>query len=370
MIVSIALVIVIALILQDALLIGLLRFNFKSYTTQPKADFSWPTVSIIIPFRNEESNVARVLASLEHLVYPIERLQIILGDDGSEDRTGELLQSWASKFVHVDFFSLNKPVEFSGNGKAWALQQLCEHATGEYLLFTDADCELPVDWASSMVNASLSTNAAMVTGVTQVEGSSTFAIMQSLDWYLNLGMVKVLSDLGTNITSMGNNMLVTKAYYKLVGGFEQTYHSLTEDFEMAKCVARAKGKHIHLVSAGNLITTQLISSFLELLQQRKRWMHGAMALPLYWKVLLGLQVLFFPSIILLTILSFWKGIGLWLLKLVTQSLFLIYFSSKTAQLIKIRHLFLFEIYYLCTAWCTIVYYFWPGKTRWKGRSYN
>ncbi|UJP65177.1 glycosyltransferase [Mongoliitalea daihaiensis] len=366
----VALGIVGGLILQDVLLIVFLHVNFKSFDRSKKTTCSWPLVSILIPFRNEATNVPRIVASLESLDYPLDSLQIILGDDGSEDETGTLLQSWAVNFSHVNFFSLDKPADFTGNGKAWALQHLCTHAVGEYLLFTDADCNLPASWVKAMVGAAKDADAAMVTGVTHVEASNTFAVMQSLDWWLNLGMVKIVSDLGTNITSMGNNMLLRRSDYAQTGGFQQTYHSLTEDFEMSRCISRLGGKHIHLVSSDNLITTQLIPTFTGLLQQRKRWMRGAMGLPVYWKVLLGLQVLFFPAIVILVILSFWKGILLWLGKLLIQSLFLVFFASKTAQKIKIWHLCLFEIYYFFTAWCTIVYYFWPGKTVWKGRKYS
>ncbi|MGY6521365.1 MAG: glycosyltransferase [Mongoliitalea sp.] len=362
--------IVIGLIVQDLLLLGFLKWNFKSFELlSSKQQAKLPFVSIVIPFRNEENAIPKILESLDKLDYPADSLQLLLGDDGSQDRTGELLQAWSKSRLHVSFFSLNKPDDFTGNGKAWALQHLCKHATGEFLLFTDADCEVPASWVTSMVGAAISADAAMVTGVTQVEETNIFAVMQSLDWWLNLGMVKVVSDLGTNITSMGNNMLIRSDFYQLTGGFQQTYHSLTEDFEMARCIKKVGGKHIHLVSQKNLIQTQPIPRYRGLLEQRKRWMRGAMGLPLYWKVLLGLQVLFFPAILMLVFLSFWKGIFLWLFKLLMQSLFLLFFASKTRKKMKIWHLCLFELYYFFTTWCTIVYYFWPGKTVWKGRKY-
>lgn len=369
MIVYAALGIVVGLILQNLLLIAFLYLNFRKYGDKDALIDNCPTVSIIIPFRNEAGNIPRITSSLERLDYPRAKMQIILGDDGSEDQTGELLQLWAVDFPHVQFFSLKKPEAFTGNGKAWALQQLCKHATGDYFLFTDADCDLPAQWVKAMVAASQEADAAMVSGITHVEATNLFATMQSFDWLLNLGIVKVVSDLGSNITSIGNNMLLKREDYERTGGFEQTYQSLTEDFEMSKCIATIGGKHVQLVSVDNLITTQHMPHFHGLLQQRKRWMSGAMELPFYWKLLLGLQVFFFPSILLLIILSFWKGIALWLCKLLIQSLFLALFTSRIGLKMKIWHLCLFEIYYFFTAWCTIVYYFWPGKTVWKGRKY-
>lgn len=363
-----SLVIVGFLIFQDLFLGLLLIFNFKKFNGSDSGDL--PQISILIPCRDEAENILSCLHSLELLEYPLGKIQLILADDGSTDATAEIILEWQKgTLLNVLFLSIQNQSE-GINGKANALAQMARKATGEVLLFTDADCQVPAKWAISMVNAHLQSEAGMVTGVTKVEETNLFSKMQGLDWWLTLGMVKAVSDIGHTLTSMGNNMLVTKKAYNAVGGFEGIPFSLTEDFEMARQVKIKGFKAIHLVSGENLIHTKGQENFWALLSQRKRWMYGAIRLQVYWIILLGLQVFFFPAIIFFIIFHPFEGILFWLLKVLIQGLFIYGFASKTSQKLNIRDLALFEIYYLITAWSTIVYYFWPAKTDWKGRKYG
>lgn len=355
------------LLIQDLALTLLLEFNYRIFSHEVR---TWPAVSILIPSRDEEENLPECLEALANLDYPPEKLQIILGNDQSSDRTAQILQAWVAqselnaRYVEISMTSVKL------NGKAKALAQMCRLAEGDLLLFTDADCRPKPAWVKAMVTAQLSSGAGIVTGVTQVRGKNLFTRLQGLDWWLTLGMVKTMSDLGLKLTSMGNNMLVSKKAYEAVGGFEGIPFSLTEDFEMAKQVAKKGFSSVHLTSKDNLILTEPKSSFVELLSQRKRWMKGAMTLPLAWKILLGLQVLFFPSILIFIFLHPFEGILVWLAKVIVQGLFIYRFASKTGVRIGKRYLLLFELYYLITSWSTIVYYFWPAKTAWKGRKYG
>jgi cellulose synthase/poly-beta-1,6-N-acetylglucosamine synthase-like glycosyltransferase len=365
---ALALFIVGFLIFQDLILGLLLVINFRKYDSRNQAEL--PKISILIPSRNEAENILNCLQSIEFLEYPKEKTQIILADDGSTDETAIIIQDWMKSTVwQVEFLSIHKK-KAGLNGKANALAQMAEKATGKLLLFTDADCIVSPQWAKSMVNAQAESGSDLITGITQVQGDNVFTRMQAMDWWLTLGMVKVMSDLGLTLTSMGNNMLLSKKAYEAIGGFEGIPFSLTEDFELAKQVKLKGFKAVHLVSEANLIQTKGQEKSSDLLSQRKRWMYGAVRLPLYWKVLLGVQVLFFPSIIYFFILFPFEGLLLWLIKVIIQSLFIYGFASKCRQNLGIRNLLLFELYYLFTSWSTIVYYFWPAKTEWKGRKYG
>lgn len=363
-----ALIFVLGLMVQDVLLFLLIRYNFKLYIKPEQKH--WPKVSVLIPSRNEESNIQSCLEAISKLDYPQDKLQLILGNDGSTDQTEIIIKSWIDKMrFDVKFLNIEKTI--SGlNGKASALSQMAKYARGEVLLFTDADCRPHTNWIKSMVAAQMTSGAALVTGITRVEGKHWFAKMQEIDWWLTLGMVKSMSDIGLNLTSMGNNMLITKEAYDAVGGFEGIPFSLTEDFEMARQINKRGFEHVHQVTSGNLISTQGQKKLPGLLSQRKRWMAGAMALPWSWKLLLGFQVMFFPAMLILLFLHPFESILIWLLKVLIQGLFVYGFASKTSSKLKIRHLLLFEIYYMITSWSTIVYYFWPAKTDWKGRKYG
>jgi cellulose synthase/poly-beta-1,6-N-acetylglucosamine synthase-like glycosyltransferase len=359
---------IVLLILQDALLIHLIRCDFIEY--QLLELHEWPSVTIFLPARNEEAYLSNCLESFEKLDYPISKVQFVLGNDRSSDRTCEIMTEWKEGRRNVELVEVEENYfKNKMNGKANALAQMAKIAKGEYFLFTDADCEVCPKWVKSMVSASEKSNADYVTGITGVKQTSFFNKMQHLDWVLTLGMVKAMSDLGYYLTSMGNNMLIKKEAYESIGGYENIPFSLTEDFEIAKTLCQNGFLGIHAVSNDNLILTKGQKNWEDLMHQRKRWLKGAMKLSIHWKIALGFQVLFFPFILIFLKFNGILGLFLWSIKVVVQGVFLLSMESKTQNRVNLKMLLIFEFYYLITSWMTIIYFFLPKKVLWKGRRY-
>jgi len=355
------------LILQDLLLWLIGRYRFIDHAKHPHSN-EWPKVSILVPARNEEADLPACLRSLEGINYPEDKLQFIIGNDESTDRTPSIIKEWTASRNNGICISIDGSERKNLNGKAHALSQMVKLAEGELLLFTDADCMVNEHWVKEMVRA-FHPSYGLVTGITSVRPSIGFAWMQSLDWWVTLGMVKSLSDLGHNVTAMGNNMLVSKQAYEEVGGFSQVSLSVTEDLALAQALTKKGYRPVQQVSPASLVETKSEENFGALLKQRKRWMSGAMSLPWYWIMLLALQCGFFPAIIWVLFLNIWWGLGLWLLKITVQSLFIKGIAARAGRSVGGLYLLLFEFYYLKVSWCTIVYYFWPSSINWKERHY-
>ena len=94
-----------------------------------------PTASILISAYNEESVIERKIQNLLELDYPKEKLEILIGDDGSADKTAEIMERYKDQGV-----SLIKAPQNAG--KAAMLNRLQKHATGNILLFCDANTML------------------------------------------------------------------------------------------------------------------------------------------------------------------------------------------------------------------------------------
>jgi glycosyltransferase involved in cell wall biosynthesis len=104
-------------------------------------------ISVLIPARNEENNIARLLDGL--LSLPYKNMEVLVCDDHSTDRTPAILEEYAKDHPATGWFR-GKELAPGWTGKNYACHQLAGKATGEVLLFVDADMELSGDIVARM----------------------------------------------------------------------------------------------------------------------------------------------------------------------------------------------------------------------------
>ena len=110
---------------------------------------AFPTVSLLIPARNEEDVLGRLLTGLQQLDYP--DFEVIVCDDHSSDNTEEILNWFAGDDNRFHWF-LGEKLPDDWLGKNFACHQLAKKATGRYLVFLDADVELSQDALTKAVS--------------------------------------------------------------------------------------------------------------------------------------------------------------------------------------------------------------------------
>ena len=96
-----------------------------------------PTLSVLIPAHNEEKVIGRILQRTTELTYPKDKLEIIVINDGSTDRTKEIIDEIARE--HENIKAVHRNMNTGGNGKPAALNEGLKHATGEIVFCFDAD---------------------------------------------------------------------------------------------------------------------------------------------------------------------------------------------------------------------------------------
>ena len=99
-----------------------------------------PSVSVVVPAYQAAATIGQCLSSLVAQDYPADLLEIIVVDDGSTDRTAEVIRPFAVRYLYQH-----------NQGPAAARNAGAALAGGEVLLFTDADCVPAANWVTEMV---------------------------------------------------------------------------------------------------------------------------------------------------------------------------------------------------------------------------
>jgi len=204
---------------------------------------TWPSVSVIMPVRDEAANVGAAVESRTADDYP--DLQVILVDDRSVDDTGLVALRAASddpRFQHIRVDSL--PAGWLG--KVHALQRGYEAATGDWLLFSDGDVVIEVGTLRRAV------------GYCEAEGIDQLALIPSFRsesflveaaWVVFLRGLIVMADpakvrdpASKIALGSGGFNLVRRTAYEATGGFEYLRMETADDVALASIVKQAGGR--------------------------------------------------------------------------------------------------------------------------------
>ena len=144
----------------------LLVYFISLFYRQPvKRTYPYPTVSIVMAVHNEEKNIERKMQSLLALDYPDSRVEILIGSDGSTDRTDEIL----SKYLNDRIKLYRQPIR---KGKPSILNLLAKEAKGEILVFTDARQRLDKSSIDELVKNFADTKVGSVSAELYFEGDN------------------------------------------------------------------------------------------------------------------------------------------------------------------------------------------------------
>ncbi len=330
-------------------------------------DQQYPLVSILIAARNEEATILACLRAVSQLHYPLDSMDVLIGNDQSTDQTAAVVTEFVRDKSAFRLINITESVD-GLLGKANVLAQLARQANGQYLFFTDADTRVSPEWLTEILR-SFTGNTGVVTGVTLPAGTSVFHKLQTLDWLYNLTLTHLVGSVGMPITAMGNNMAVSKKAYNAVGGYESLPFSVTEDYALFRAILTQGYGFRNLLSESVLARTEPVDTVRSFLQQRKRWMRGATALPGWIVGLLYGNYLFLPLLLLIGWFAPVLAIGLYLSRLLIQTMILSLGLSRLRQTRLWPYALLFDGYQLIIGPIAVVFYWLPTKIDWKGRKY-
>ncbi|HET7259486.1 MAG TPA: glycosyltransferase family 2 protein [Candidatus Acidoferrum sp.] len=326
-----------------------------------------PTISAIVPARNEEAAIA---ACVESLAIQPEVAEIIVVNDQSTDKTSEIVRGLITKIPHLRLLEVDE-VPPGWVGKNSAAFRGSKAATGPWLLFTDADAELQPGAAARALQKAQETNAALI----------SFSPEQvTLAWYEKALIPFVYSRLAKHYSyeavnnpaapaaaANGQFLMIQRDAYHPIGGHSAVAAELLEDVALAKR-AKAAGFRLWFGSGQGIVRVRMYRSFGAMWQGWKKNLYllvggnarsvfGELESAIPWipmvLILLGVR---FPVVMFL-------GVCFLLLRQLTYGL----------ELSRNQYPFKFIIYYVPAAvlyagvlWASYRGYL-RGRVEWKGR---
>lgn len=170
------------------------------------------TVSVIVPVLNGEETIAALLDSLLALDHPRDRLQILIADNGSTDRTREVVARYPVALLE----ETEVRSSYAARNRALAA------ATGEVIAFTDADCRVAPTWVTEGLRAMAATGAPLVGGRVQFEFSADRTTAELFDSLTNMNTRHTIASAGYAATA---NLFVRAKLFETLGGFDSSVAS-------------------------------------------------------------------------------------------------------------------------------------------------
>jgi cellulose synthase/poly-beta-1,6-N-acetylglucosamine synthase-like glycosyltransferase len=229
-----------------------------------------PCFSIVVPVKNEEGVIIRLLDSLSTLDYPLDKREIIIVEDGSTDKTNDICLTYAKEHANVKV--LNKTLS---NGKPSALNFGLAHAKGDIIAIFDADNVPARDALLSVVEYFEDPKVAAVQGRTMSINSRENMLTQFISYEEAVWCEAYLrgkDTLNLFVHLKGSCQFIRRDVLQQLQGFDEAV--LSEDMEIS---ARLVENDYKIRYASDVVAWQESPSNLKtLFRQRTRWFRGTM----------------------------------------------------------------------------------------------
>ncbi|TAM81043.1 MAG: glycosyltransferase [Acidobacteria bacterium] len=339
-------------------------------------------VSVIIPARNEEVNIERVVRSIA----PERRLrEMIVVDDQSTDRTAEILARLEREIPLLRTLRLESLPE-GWTGKSHAAAAGAQIATGEWLLFTDADTEHLPGSLEAMLARATEENAGLLSLSPRQQTPTWWekAIIPFV--FVQLARIfpfeEVSDPASPSAAANGQYLLVRRSVYNEIGGFAAVRGEILDDVALAGLVKQRGGRLVFLPGA-EWVRTRMYTRFRDMWQgwSKNLYLLYGRKLGLVLKALSEALILDFllplGFLVLAVLIAVGHGSGWVLIALVLcfvgavlrewkyeRSLTRLGFDPRL-DIYQLAGAGLFALLLLNSVWAHTV----AGGIRWKGRKY-
>lgn len=263
---AIFLLIFFLLLTAYCLLVDYYRRAWNSIPEQIPGNKEETKISVIVPVRNEEKNIAALLECLAQQSYPKDMYEVIMVDDHSSDDTTNSISDHS--FVKL----IRLPAHLEGKKQAITLG--INAASGELIVTTDADCRMSPDWLRTIASFYHSSGAKFIAAPVMIEPSrSLLGIFQSLDFLTLQGITGASVSRKFHTMCNGANLAYSRGAFFEVNGFEGIDNIPSGDdmLLMHKIFMRHPDRVHYLKNTSAIVITQAERTWKDFFQQRIRW---------------------------------------------------------------------------------------------------
>lgn len=252
----------------------IISFFWGLYRIKPGQNQEIYSVTIVVPARNEQENIAACLDSLVTQNYPGDKIEIIVIDDNSTDDTENIIQDYCDRYPFVQRISLGIcPAGISP--KKRALEVGIRAASGEIILTMDADCVASPNWIQGIIRH-YEDDVGMVAGLVAFlprSETTLFHKIQSLEF---IGLITAgIGSIGINdpIIANGANLSFRKNVFNEVRGYQGNSHIISgdDDLLLQKIDQATDWRIAAAISPETIVHTKPVSDFNSFMNQRIRW---------------------------------------------------------------------------------------------------
>ena len=355
------------------------REIFVPYNDQDdKISNKFPSISVIIPARNEEDVLAKTLLSMVSQKYP--NFEIILVNDQSTDKTKKIAEDIKNNTKNNLLKIIDtKKLPEGWVGKLWALQHGVEIALGDWILFTDADIEHPKFSLYSLISHACEEKLDFFSLMAKLQAKSFWEklLIPAFLYFFKLMYPFASVNMPDKkiAAAAGGCILFKKKALEEIGGLNSIKDEVIDDIAFAKAI-KGKGYKIKLMDGPDFISKRSYNKLGQLWKMVTRTAFTELNysyLKLLGCVLIMSIIFIAPLTGLLSPLYF--NCTLFPLSIAILTMFLISFTYfETIIYFKISFIFLVSLpaaailYILMTIDSSILYFF-GIRSRWKNREY-
>lgn len=232
--------------------------------------------SVIIPARNEEANIRTCILSIIENSYPKHLLEIIVIDDFSEDKTAEIVLTLQAKYPQVKLLQLQDilPAGKINSYKKKALTIAIEKSCGDWIVTTDADCNVPKSWLLNFDNYIQQSGKRFIAAPVVFEEKESFlSRFQCLDFLSLQGITAASVSAGIHSMCNGANLCYKKTIFFEVDGFNGIDDLASgDDMLLMHKIQKSFPNSIgYLFARDSIVRTLPMPTWKTFINQRIRW---------------------------------------------------------------------------------------------------